>query len=63
MGKNDYQKSYTRQIESIILAIYSVFNMSQIIIGYQEDWDLWSQMIALGSMLYSWVYFFGQRLS
>ena len=60
MGKNDYQKSYTRQIESIILAIYSVFNMSQIIIGYQEDWDLWSQMIALGSMLYSWVYFFGQ---
>ena len=60
MGKYDYQKSYARQIESIVIVICAFYSFTQLFLGYKNDWNLVGQMVVLCGMLISWIYFFGQ---
>ena len=60
MGKNDYQKSYSRQIESIVVAICAVYCFTELVLGYRNGWNPWGQVAVLGGMLCTWVFFFGK---
>lgn len=60
MGKYDYLKSYERQIESIVIAISSIYCFTELILGYQNEWNPWGQVLVLAGMLASWIYFFGK---
>ncbi len=60
MGKYDYQKSYARQMESIIISICAIYNLTELILGYRNNWNPWGQIAVLGGMLISWIYFFGK---
>lgn len=60
MGKYDYQKSYSRQMESIVISICAVYALTELILGYRNAWNPWGQVAVLASVLVSWVYFFGK---
>lgn len=63
MGKHDYEKSYERQMESIVIAISSIYCLTELILGYKNDWNPWGQILVLFGMLASWIYFFGKYQS
>lgn len=63
MGKYDYLKSYERQIETIVIAIYSVYCFTELILGYRYAWNQWRQFAVLASLLWAWVFFFGKYKS
>lgn len=63
MGKYDYQKSYARQMESIIIAICAVYSFTELFLGYRNGWNPWGQIAVLGGMLCSLIMFFGQYKS
>lgn len=60
MGKYDYQRSYARQIESIVIVICAFYSFTQLFLGHKNNWNPVGQMIVLCGMLISWIYFFGQ---
>ena len=60
MGKYDYLKSYERQIESIVMAITSIYCFTELILGYRNEWNLWGQLAVLLGLLSSWIFFFGK---
>ena len=60
MGKHDYQKSYARQMESIITAIVAVYSFTELFLGYRNGWQPIGQIAVLGGMLVSWIFFFGK---
>ena len=60
MGKYDYLKSYQRQIETIVVAIVSVYCFTSLVLGYRNNWNPWGQVAVLGGLLFSWVFFFGK---
>ena len=60
MGKHDYQKSYARQIEAIVIITCAFYSFTQLFLGYSNGWNSVGQLIVLGGMLVSWIYFFGQ---
>lgn len=60
MGKNDYQKSYTRQIEAIVISIVAIYSLTALILGYKQGWNQWGQAAVLGGLLLSWLLFFGK---
>lgn len=60
MGKYDYLKSYERQIETIVMVISSIYSLTELILGYRNNWNEWGQMLVLAGMLVSWIYFFGK---
>ena len=60
MGKNDYGKSYERQIERIVLAISSVYYMTELLLGYKNAWNPWGQLAVLAGFVVSGIYFFGK---
>ena len=62
MGKYDYQKSYARQIESIVIVICAFYGFTQLFLGFNNNWNSIGQMVVLGGMLVSWIYFFGKYL-
>lgn len=63
MGKYDYLKSYERQIESIVVAITSIYCFTELILGYRNDWNQWGQVAVFVGLLSSWVFFFGKYKS
>ena len=60
MGKHDYQKSYSRQIECIVLVTSAIYSITAIILGKDQGWNQWGQAAIIVSMIVSWIYFFGQ---
>lgn len=63
MGKNEYEKSYGRQIESIVIAISSVYYMTELVLGYKNNWNPWGQLAVLAGLIVSGIYFFGKYKS
>ena len=63
MGKYDYLKSYERQIESIVIIIASIYSFTELILGYQNNWNQWGQLSVLVGLLVSWIFFFGKYKS
>lgn len=63
MGKHDYEKSYARQMESIVIAVCAVYVFTELILGYRNEWNPWGQVAVLGSALCSWIFFFGKYQS
>ena len=60
MGKHDYEKSYSRQMESIVISLYAIYAITELFLGFQNGWNQWGQMAVLFSMLVAWVFFFGK---
>ena len=60
MGKNDYQKSFSRQMESIVVVVCTIYGLVDIILGYSQGWNLWGQIAVLFSIMITWIYFFGR---
>ena len=60
MGRHDYLKSYERQIESIVVAITSVYCMTELILGYQNNWNAWGQFLVLVGLIIMGIFFFGK---
>ena len=47
MGKYDYLKSYERQIESIVVAITTIYCLTELILGYTNSWNPVGQLAVL----------------
>lgn len=60
MGKYDYLKSYERQIESIVVAIASIYCMTELILGYRNNWNPWGQIAVLAGLIMMGIFFFGK---
>jgi len=60
MGKHDYEKSYERQIECIVIGVCAVYVFTELILGYRNNWNPWGQVAVLGSAMCSWIFFFGK---
>lgn len=60
MGKHDYEKSYERQIESIVVAIGAIYWFTELILGYKNDWNPWGQILVLFGLLTSVIFFIGK---
>lgn len=60
MGKHDYLKSYERQIESIVVAITSIYCITELFLGYKNQWNLWGQVMVLVGLLTMGIFFFGK---
>lgn len=60
MGRYDYLKSYERQIESIVVAITAVYCITELMIGYSNDWNGLGQFFVLAGMLLMGIFFFGK---
>ncbi len=60
MGKHDYQKSYSKQIETIVIVLTSLYSITQLILGYNQGWNGFGQLLVLGGLMVSWILFFGQ---
>lgn len=63
MGKYDYLKSYERQIESIVVAIASIYCMTELILGYRNNWNSWGQVAVLAGLIVMGIFFFGKYKS
>ena len=63
MGRYDYQKSYARQIESIVVVLCAVYQFTELFLGYNNKWSELGQIAVLSSMLVSWIFFFGKYQS
>ena len=63
MGKHDYEKSYARQMESIVIVVCAVYVFTELVLGYRNGWNPWGQIAVLGSALCSWIFFFGKYQS
>lgn len=60
MGKYDYLKSYERQIESIVVAIASIYCMTELILGYKNQWNVVGQAAVLIGLLVTGIFFIGK---
>lgn len=60
MGKYDYLKSYERQIESIVVAITTIYCLTELILGYTNSWNPVGQLAVLTGLLLMGIYFFGK---
>lgn len=60
MGRYDYLKSYERQIESIVVAITSIYCMTELFLGYKNQWNPWGQVAVLAGLFVTVIYFIGR---
>ena len=60
MGKHDYEKSYERQIEMIVIGVCAIYVFTELLLGYRNGWNPWGQVAVLGSAMCSWIFFFGR---
>lgn len=60
MGRYDYLKSYERQIESIVVAITSVYCLVELFLGYHNDWNPFGQLLVLIGLFGMGIFFFGK---
>lgn len=63
MGKHDYEKSYERQIETIVIGVCAIYVFTELVLGYRNSWNPWGQVAVLGSAMCSWILFFGKYKS
>ena len=60
MGRYDYLKSYEKQIETIVVAITAVYCITELMIGYSNDWNVFGQFFVLVGLLLMGVFFIGK---
>ena len=60
MGRYDYLKSYERQIESIVVAITAIYCMTELFLGYKNQWNVFGQAAVLSGLLAMGIFFFGR---
>ena len=60
MGKHDYEKSYERQIEIIVLGVCAIYVFTELALGYLNNWNPWGQLAVFASAMCSWIFFFGK---
>ena len=60
MEKHDYLKSYEKQIEFIVVAITSIYSLTELVLGYINHWNLWGQVAVFIGWLVSLVFFIGK---
>lgn len=60
MGRYDYLKSYERQIESIVVAITAIYCVTELMIGYNNDYNPVGQLVVLVGLLLMGIFFFGK---
>lgn len=60
MGKNDYQKSYSRQMETIVVVISAIYSFTELALGYMNSWNQWGLLAVLCSLLVTWIFYFGK---
>lgn len=60
MGRYDYLKSYEKQIETIVVAITAVYCITELMIGYSNDWNAFGQFFVLVGLLLMGVFFIGK---
>ncbi len=60
MGKHDYEKSYERQIESIVIGVCAIYVLTELLLGYRNGWNVWGQVAVLASAMCSWIFFLGK---
>mgnify|MGYP003300408845 CR=1 FL=1 len=60
MGKHDYEKSYERQIETIVVGVCAIYVFTELVLGYRNNWNPWGQVAVFVSAMYSWIFFFGR---
>ena len=60
MGRYDYLKSYERQIESIVVALVSVYCFISLILGYRNEWNTIGQIAVFAGMVTAGIFFFGK---
>lgn len=60
MGRYDYLKSYERQIESIVVAITAIYCVTELMIGYNNDYNPVGQLVVLAGLLLMGIFFFGK---
>lgn len=54
MGQYDYQKSYSGQMESIVISICALYALTELFWGYCNARNPWGQVAVLASMLLSY---------
>ena len=57
MGKYEYEKSYERQIEIIVIGVCAIYVVTELILGYRNNWNPWGQMAVFISAMCSWIFF------
>ena len=60
MEQNSYEKMNKRQVELIVLIIYSIYCFSTLIMGNQSNWNSLGLVTILMQMLFSWFFFFAK---
>lgn len=60
MEQNNYEKMNKRQVELIVLIIYSIYCFSTLIMGNQSNWNSLGLVAILMQMLFSWFFFFAK---
>ena len=60
MGRYDYLKSYEKQIETIVVAITAVYCVTELMIGYSNDWNAFGHFLVLVGLLLMGVFFIGK---
>ncbi|MBR4027516.1 MAG: hypothetical protein IKJ01_08210, partial [Lachnospiraceae bacterium] len=60
MKETAYLKTNHRQVEILVLFIYSIYNVSVFIIGNEKEWNQWGLLFVMSSMLFAWFFFFIQ---
>ena len=60
MGRYDYLKSYEKQIETIVVAITAVYCITELMIGYSNDWNAFGHFLVLVGLLLMGVFFIGK---
>lgn len=60
MESNSYEKMSKRQVELIVLVIYSIYCCSTLIMGNKSGWSLWGLVSILVQMLFGWFFFFSK---
>lgn len=63
MGKKDYLVSREKQVELLVLIIYTVYSVFVIYCSYQREWNPYVQIMVLGILIYPWILYIGKYLS
>ena len=63
MGKNDYLKSRERQIELLVLGIFTFYDIFVLFVGYKKEWNPYLHLTTLLALVYPWVLYIGKYLN
>lgn len=60
MENNNYEKMSKRQVELVVLIIYSIYGASTLIMGNKSGWNAWGLVCILMQMIFGWFFFFSK---